>query len=84
MYTPKPVDTTNVNLPTSLLELTEQIAENVHENWAIGRIKEGWVYGTERNDQAKTNPCLVPYDQLTESEKEYDRNMAIENNKLLF
>ena len=83
MYIPKPVDTSNVNLPTDLLELTEKIAENVHENWAAGRIKEGWVYGAERNDREKTTPCLVPYDQLSESEKEYDRNTAMETLKLI-
>lgn len=83
MYIPKPVNTTSVKLPTDLLELTEKIAENVHEIWAAGRIKEGWVYGAERNDREKTTPCLVPYDQLTESEKEYDRNTAMETLKLI-
>jgi len=65
------------------LELTEQIAENVHENWALGRIKEGWVYGEERNDALKTTPCMVPYDQLPETEKEYDRKTALETLKLI-
>ena len=83
MYIPKPVDTTGVVLPEELLSLTEKIAENVHENWADGRIKEGWTYGAERNDQKKTTPCLVPYDQLSDSEKEYDRNTAIETLKLI-
>ena len=83
MYLPKPVDTTNVELPKELLALTEKIAENVHENWAVGRIKEGWTYGTKRNDCQKTTPCLIPYDQLSDSEKEYDRNTAIETLKLI-
>lgn len=83
MYIPKPVDTTGIKLPEELLALTEKIAENVHENWAVGRIKEGWVYGAERNDCAKTTPCLVPYNQLTDSEKEYDRNTAMETLKLI-
>lgn len=83
MYIPNPVDTAKVNLPPDLLELTEKIAENVHENWALGRISEGWTYGAERNDQAKTSPCLIPYDQLTDSEKEYDRKTAMETLKLI-
>ncbi len=83
MYTPKPIDTTNVELPEELLSLTEQIAENVHENWAKGRIKDGWVYGEVRDDEKKTTPCLVPYDELTDSEKEYDRNTALETLKLI-
>lgn len=83
MYTPKPVDTTNVLLPKELLELTEKIAENVHENWSAGRLADGWVYGETRNDEKKTTPCLVPYSELTEEEKEYDRNTAIQTLKLI-
>lgn len=83
MYIPNPIDTKNIALPPDLLELTEKIAENVHENWAVGRMKEGWVYGTERNDSNKTTPCMVPYNQLPESEKEYDRNTALETLKLI-
>ena len=83
MYTPKPIDTSRVILPQQLLELTEQIAENVHENWSLGRINEGWVYGEHRDDEKKTHPCLVPYDQLPDSEKEYDRNTALETLKLI-
>ncbi len=83
MYNPKPINTENTELPESLLELTEKIAENAHENWAKGRIDEGWTYGEERNDQKKTNPCLVPYDELSESEKEYDRRTALETLKLI-
>lgn len=83
MYIPKPIDTSSIRLPAELLELTEKIAENVHENWSVGRIREGWVYGPERNDREKTTPCLVPYDQLPEAEKEYDRVTALETLKLI-
>lgn len=83
MYIPKPADTTGIKLSEELLVLTEKIAENVHENWAAGRIREGWTYGPERNDREKTTPCLVPYDQLPDSEKEYDRNTAMETLKLI-
>ncbi len=83
MYKPNPIDTTKVSLPTELVELTEQIAENVHENWAQGRIADGWVYGAQRDDNKKTTPCLVPYSELTEEEKKYDRNTAMETLKLI-
>lgn len=83
MYTPKPIDTSEVELPEELTELTEKIAENVHDIWAIGRIKEGWTYGEKRDDDIKTNPCIVPYKQLSEAEKEYDRNTALETVKLI-
>ena len=83
MYTPNPVDTSEVVLSEDLLELTEKIAENVHEVWAVGRIKEGWTYGVVRDDSKKTTPCLVPYDELPDSEKEYDRNTALETIRLI-
>ncbi len=78
MYTPHPLDTKDVMLSDEILELTEKIAENVHEVWASGRIAEGWTYGETRDDEKKTTPCLVPYSELPESEKEYDRNTAME------
>ncbi len=83
MYTPKPIDTSNVILSDNLLALTERIAENVHDVWAVGRIKEGWTYGEAKDPDAKTTPCLVPYDDLPESEKEFDRNTAMETLKLI-
>lgn len=82
-YVPHPIDTEKVELPESLLELTEKIAENVHENWSAGRMSEGWTYGETRDDEKKTNPCLVPYSELTDSEKEYDRTTAIQTLKLI-
>ena len=83
MYEPKPIDLTAVELPQELLELGEKIAENVHENWAMGRISDGWSYGEQRSDELRTTPCLVPYDCLPESEKEYDRRTAMETLKLI-
>ncbi len=83
MYTPNPVDTSNIKLPDELLELTEEIAENVHEIWSVGRISQGWTYGEKRDDVKKKTPCLVPYSELSESEKEYDRNTALETLKLI-
>ena len=66
-----------------LLELTEQIAAHAHDVWAAGRITEGWQYGPERNDKWKEHPCLVPFDELPENEKEYDRKMATETLKVI-
>lgn len=83
MYVPKPVDTTDVTLSPDIVELGEKIAENVHDVWAEGRVKEGWTYGEMRNDELKQHPCLVPYGDLSDSEKEYDRNTAMETLKLI-
>lgn len=83
MYTPKPINTDDVELSEELLKLTEKLAENTHEVWAAGRISEGWSYGEKRDDINKQTPCLVPYEELDESEKEYDRKTALETLKLI-
>lgn len=83
MYKPAPIDTSNVILSDELLELTEKLAENVHEIWSAGRIADGWTFGKIRDDERKTTPCLVPYRELSESEKKYDRDTAIETLKLI-
>lgn len=82
-YVPHPIDVSDVELPEEITDLVEKIAKNVHEVWAVGRLAEGWSYGPERNDQARTTPCLVPYEKLPESEKEYDRNTALGTLKLI-
>lgn len=82
-YTPQPIDTKEVVLPKELDELTEMIAKNVHEVWSAGRVADGWTYGEKRNDVDKKHPCLVPYEELPEEEKEYDRNTAFETLRLI-
>lgn len=82
-YTPHPIDVTDITLSEDILHLSEQIAENVHEVWAAGRLADGWSWGAERNDANKEHPCLVPYDELEEAEKEYDRNTAMQTLKLI-
>lgn len=82
-YEPKPVDTRDIQLPGELMELTEKIAENVHEVWAEERLKQGWRYGPARDDEKKETPCLVPYGALPEAEKDYDRQTALSVLKLI-
>ena len=82
-YIPKPLDTSKIELSSDLLGLTEKIAENVHEVWSAGRIAEGWTYGETRDDKLKRTPCLVPYSDLPEFEKEYDRKTALQTLKLI-
>ena len=82
-YIPEPMDLSSVDLPESLIQLSERIAENVHEVWAKARIDEGWTYGEKRDDIHKKHPCLVPYDELPEEEKEYDRNTAMNTIKMV-
>jgi len=82
-YTPNPVKLDDVQLPSSMEELREAIAKNVHEVWAAGRIKEGWTYGPKRDDNLKKHPDLIPYSELTEGEKQYDRDTAENTIKLI-
>ena len=82
-YVPQPMDTSDVQLPVELNVLVEKMAKNVHEVWAQSRIDQGWVYGEERSDSLKTHPCLVPYEELPEIEKAYDRDTALGTLKLI-
>ena len=82
-YVPQPMDTTDVQLPEELNVLVEEMAKNVHEVWAQSRIDQGWSYGSERNDVLKHHPCLIPYEQIPEVEKAYDRDTALGTLKLI-
>ena len=82
-YTPAPLDTRDVELPKELDGLIEEMARNVHDVWAQGRIAEGWTYGKQRDDKQKTHPCLVSYDELPDAEREYDRQTAVQTLKLI-
>ena len=83
MYTPNPIDTKNITLSSEIMALSEVLAENIHEVWAAGRIRDGWTYGDVRDDLKKQHPCLIPYEDLPESEKHYDRATAMETLKTI-
>lgn len=75
--------TSGTPVPDELLALTERLAENAHENWAQQRLADGWRWGSKRDDETKEHPSLVPYPDLPESEKEYDRITAMETIKAI-
>jgi len=76
-YSPTPLNNEKVDLPEKLFENIELLAKNVHEEWARKRVEEGWQYGSQRDDVMKLHPSLIPYDELSEGEKEYDRQTAL-------
>lgn len=82
-YIPQPIDTSQVELPAELMALAEDIARNVHEVWAKGRMDEGWSYGPLRDDVQRLHPGLVPYEELTEAERDYDRRTAMQTLRLI-
>lgn len=83
MYNPQPVNLDDVILPPELESLVEKMAEHVHDVWAESRIKQGWAYGSQRDDVNKKHPCLVPYSELPDEEKQYDRDTALGTLKLI-
>ena len=82
-YTPAPIDIHGIDIDDELVKLREAIAENAHEVWARGRMAEGWRYGEKRDDALKLHPDLLPYSDLPDSEKEYDRETAMKTIMLL-
>ena len=82
-YQPHPIDTSGVELGSELNDLVEHLAENNHDHWAQQRIVEGWSHGPNRDDDQKAHPDLVPYDELSEAEKQYDRTSVIETLKAI-
>jgi ryanodine receptor 2 len=72
-----------VKLTDDILDLTELLARNAHDIWACQRLADGWRYGPRRDDARKEHPSLVPYEELPESEKEYDRSTALETLKAM-
>ena len=80
---PQPIDTSDVVVSDEIAALSEKLAENTHDVWARGRLDEGWTYGKTLDRDKKTHPLLVPYGELTESEKDYDRRTSLETLKVL-
>ena len=82
-YQPKPADLSNIELSDDLKALGELLAANVHNVWALERQSEGWTYGPMRDDNKLQTPDMIPYTELPETEKEYDRKMATSTLKWL-
>jgi hypothetical protein len=75
-YEPRPISIDGVEIELELTELVEALARNAHDVWALQRLADGWSWGEQRCDTAKTHPCLVHYDELPDSEKVYDLNVV--------
>jgi class 3 adenylate cyclase len=77
----KPIDTPGVNLDQHLLELMERLAE--HAVWVAQRTQDGWRLGPHGDDGRLEHPSLIPYEKLSEAEKQYGRNVALETLKAI-
>ena len=76
-YRPRPIDVGQIELTPEILALTERLAENAHDLWGEKRLAEGWTLGPKKDGDLKQTPLLVPYAELPESEKQYDRDLAL-------
>lgn len=52
----------------------EFLSEREHEQWMAERVRKGWAFGVRRDDQQKIHNCLIPWNELEETEREKDRN----------
>ena len=59
-------------------EIVEYLAKREHDDWVDERIASGWTYGEVKDTEKKVSPYIVPYEDLTEEIKDYDRD-AIRN-----
>jgi hypothetical protein len=66
-----------VRLTDELTRLVEVLAENAHDTWAEDRFARGWSYGPHRDDSGQLHPGLVPYADLSEDEKDIDRDIVV-------
>jgi hypothetical protein len=82
-YKPEPIDTSHISVTPELSALIEKLARNTHAVWAEKRMQDGWSYGTERNDAKKKHPDMLPYEDLTEGEKSYDREVVTQVVKVI-
>ena len=83
MYTPNPVDTSHIRLSDDIMALSEKLANNIYEVWSAGRMAEGWVFGRNKDDKLKQHRCLIPYEDLPENEKKFDRATSLETLKTI-
>ena len=57
-------------------ETLEKLAEAAHKVWMEGRLRDGWKYGPATDKAKKIHNCLIPYAELSEGDKESDRDIV--------
>jgi class 3 adenylate cyclase len=55
----------------------EELAVREHLRWMSERQRQGWVYGPVRDNARKHHPSIIPWGDLSEGEKQKDRDTVI-------
>jgi hypothetical protein len=85
-YLPRPIDTSSIKLGKELGALVELLSKNSHNVWAAAKLSAGWRYApaTGQGKEAdRTSDILVPWEHLTEKEKDSSRLNAMETVKAM-
>lgn len=61
----------------------EELSEAEHEGWMDEKRRGGWSYGLTRDEAARRHPSIAPYAELSEEEKDKDRESVLEYPELL-
>lgn len=73
----------NVEETTLSKDELEVLSIMEHRRWWADRALNGWRFGSSRDDAKKTHPNMVPYQDLSEADKQKDRDSVIEMTKIL-
>jgi len=57
-------------------ETLERLAEAAHAIWMEGKLRDGWTHGPVTDKAKKIHNCLIPYSELSEADKESDRDLV--------
>jgi hypothetical protein len=52
----------------------EMLARMEHDRWAADLVRDGWRPGDVKDPESKTHPMLVDWDELSEAERDKDRD----------
>jgi voltage-gated potassium channel Kch len=71
------------NLDVNNAELVELLSEVEHNRWCAHMLLNGWKYGEKRDDTNKIHPDLIPFNELSDGVKKYDRDTIYNIPKLI-
>ena len=72
-----------IKLPEFTSDEIEKMAEMEHGRWNAEKLSSGWRYGKERDNIKKLNPFIVPWSELKQNVRQFDRDAVLEFPKIL-